>query len=566
MKLRFRSRNAEAIDSFINEAYQWYLGELRKMEDNSRYLYEMQLRDSSSKSGEGTSGGRHYKRYKLSDHKTFKSLFFDEKPVLLGMLSHFTNKTGKYAIEGYPHKLGLLLHGPPGTGKTSLIKAMAQHTARSIVNVPLARIGTNQDLMDIMFDQQYMVEGEEVPIKLVFKDVIFVMEDVDAASKVVQRRDGKSTASVTRTEIIEAPKPKCAWQILLESSDDGVREVVKLLMEKLPRLKEAALSSESLCSVAKQMVAPAGLSLLVGASTGDNAEDEKQRNEAKERLEKINQERETAANYIRQFASALKGLLDAGASPDNSLVDELLGVSSAGQLSTLVKTSSTGYGTGAATKADEEDQEEAGDDKMDPAIMMATIASMMDAGGGKADGGGAMGSAFGPASDLKKDKLNLSGLLNVLDGVVDTPERILIMTTNHPEQLDPALIRPGRIDKKILLGYMSPLHAISMVEHYFQCQVSTLQRDRMRLAITGNDQKGLPALNLTPAQLEQLAAENDELEDMIMALEGKGSAVSQQVSEVKEASQESKKGETPKPCLSRPRLNRGCSTTVTFDQ
>ena len=36
--------------------------------------------------------------------------------------------------------------------------------------------------MDIMFDQQYAVLGDEVPIKLGFKDVIFVFEDVDAAS------------------------------------------------------------------------------------------------------------------------------------------------------------------------------------------------------------------------------------------------------------------------------------------------------------------------------------------------------------------------------------------------
>lgn len=48
----------------------------------------------------------------------------------------------------------------------------------------------------------------------------------------------------------------------------------------------------------------------------------------------------------------------------------------------------------------------------------------------------------------------VQGLLNVLDGVVDTPGRIVIMTTNHPETLDAALIRPGRIDKKIYLGYM----------------------------------------------------------------------------------------------------------------
>jgi chaperone BCS1 len=94
-----------------------------------------------------------FKRYKLSDHKTFESLFFDEKEKLLAQVKHFQSKTGKYAVAGYPHKLGLLLHGPPGTGKTSLIKALAQHTGRSIVNVPLARITTNQELMDIMFDQ-----------------------------------------------------------------------------------------------------------------------------------------------------------------------------------------------------------------------------------------------------------------------------------------------------------------------------------------------------------------------------------------------------------------------------
>lgn len=39
-------------------------------------------------------------------------------------------------------------------GKTSLIKALAQHTKRSIISVPLSKISTNQELMDIIFDNK----------------------------------------------------------------------------------------------------------------------------------------------------------------------------------------------------------------------------------------------------------------------------------------------------------------------------------------------------------------------------------------------------------------------------
>ena len=66
------------------------------------------------------------------------------------------------------------------------------------------------------------------------------------------------------------------------------------------------------------------------------------------------------------------------------------------------------------------------------------------------------------------DALNLAGILNTLDGVVDTPGRLLVMTSNHPEKLDPALIRPGRIDKMFRLSYMVGEQACHMMAHYFQ--------------------------------------------------------------------------------------------------
>ena len=48
--------------------------------------------------------------------------------------------------------------------------------------------------------------------------------------------------------------------------------------------------------------------------------------------------------------------------------------------------------------------------------------------------------------------VTFSGLLNALDGVASAESRVVFMTTNHVERLDPALIRPGRVDLALELG------------------------------------------------------------------------------------------------------------------
>jgi chaperone BCS1 len=52
-------------------------------------------------------------------------------------MGEFATKTGKFAKKGMPYKMGLLLHGPPGTGRSSLIKCISESTGRHVVNIPL---------------------------------------------------------------------------------------------------------------------------------------------------------------------------------------------------------------------------------------------------------------------------------------------------------------------------------------------------------------------------------------------------------------------------------------------
>jgi ATP-dependent Zn protease len=64
------------------------------------------------------------------------------------------------------------------------------------------------------------------------------------------------------------------------------------------------------------------------------------------------------------------------------------------------------------------------------------------------------------------DELTLAEILTVLDGTMEIPGRIVVMTSNHPEVLDAALIRPGRIDVHVNFGYAKRELIAEMVASY----------------------------------------------------------------------------------------------------
>ena len=64
-------------------------------------------------------------------------------------------------------------------------------------------------------------------------------------------------------------------------------------------------------------------------------------------------------------------------------------------------------------------------------------------------------------------RLSFSGLLNALDGVVSSDERIIFMTTNKIDTLPPALIRPGRVDLRVHVGLASSEQLRKMFLRFF---------------------------------------------------------------------------------------------------
>jgi chaperone BCS1 len=66
-----------------------------------------------------------------------------------------------------------------------------------------------------------------------------------------------------------------------------------------------------------------------------------------------------------------------------------------------------------------------------------------------------------------QSSVTFSGFLNALDGVASGEERIIFLTTNHLDRLDPALIRPGRVDLSTLIGDAVPEQARTLFTNFY---------------------------------------------------------------------------------------------------
>ena len=173
----------ETIKQFVEDITAKYVSSLEQTRKDKRYIYtltNLKFEDSPSE---------RWSEVVFKSTRTFDNLFFDRKMITMDKIDHFLKNKEWYYNKGIPYSLGIGIHGPPGTGKTSFIKALAAKTNRNIICISLKLLKTKKQLDSIFFEERYNDDNKKHSVT--FDKKIIVFEDIDCIGDIVMDREKK---------------------------------------------------------------------------------------------------------------------------------------------------------------------------------------------------------------------------------------------------------------------------------------------------------------------------------------------------------------------------------------
>ena len=348
----------ETLRNELNGIVKNYLIKMtNKLGNNIYYFSEMPLtlyRDSNGKVDHSKMPDYlHFSMKQFITNRSFKNLFGKDIDIIKKRVDFFRYNKDWYDNKGVPYTLGILVSGNPGSGKTSIIKCIANETKRHIINIHLSDSMTKTQIENLFYNEQICVtqNGKTETYTIPIDKRIYVLEDVD-----------------------------CQCDIIL---DRGSNTVEQILAKKNAELK-------------------AEISKLQYA--------------------------------LNEISSGKK--------------------------------------------------------------MVMTNGKMMEPPKNK--------------NENANEKITLSFLLNLFDGVLETPGRITFMTTNFVDKLDKAFTRPGRIDVISKFGFADHSQLIDIIQHRYDTKLTDEQLNMIC---------NIPCC-ITPAEVGRILFENfDSLDGALQGLE-----------------------------------------------
>ena len=178
----------ETIKQFVDDVTKKYISNIEDARFNKRFIYTM------IKNTYDESPCEQWNETLFESTRCFDNLYFEGKKEVVEKIDYFLNHKDWYYNVGIPYSLGIGLCGPPGTGKTSFIKALAKYTNRHIISISLKLIKTKKQLDSVFFEKRYNEDNKKGSIG--FDKKIIIFEDIDCIGDIVMDRDNKKEPTI----------------------------------------------------------------------------------------------------------------------------------------------------------------------------------------------------------------------------------------------------------------------------------------------------------------------------------------------------------------------------------